>query len=44
MTDEEKKRWEDIKAKLLSQPWADDGSDVEWDEETTKNWEEKMES
>ncbi|MGB4092559.1 MAG: hypothetical protein WBK46_11565 [Ruminococcus flavefaciens] len=42
MTEEEKEYWEMKKQELIAQPWADDGTDKEWDEETRKNWEEKM--
>lgn len=42
MTEKEKEYWEMKKQELIAQPWADDGTDEEWDEETLKNWEEKM--
>lgn len=42
MNEKEKEYWEQKKQKLIAQPWSDDGTDKEWDEETRKNWEEKM--
>lgn len=32
------------KEELLAKGWSDDGTDIEWDEETRKDWEEKMNS
>ena len=31
-----------LKDKILARGWTDDGTDTEWDEETKKDWEEKM--
>lgn len=44
MTKEELKFWEKKKEETINRPWSDDGTDTEWDEETQKDWEEKMNS
>ena len=31
-----------LRDEIIARGWADDGTDTEWDEETTKDWEEKM--
>ena len=33
-----------LKDEILAKGWSDDGTDTEWDEETKKDWEEKMNS